>query len=88
MKQLTKEQVRTIKEGKLYEKMSARQCAAFQMEQEIVFLPFPILHASIDFVLGRSVTINEFGDMEKLRKEVLDKQPSPTFEQALAIMGL
>ena len=40
MKQLTREQAIAFGENKLYEGMTSRQIAEFQMEQDLLCMPF------------------------------------------------
>jgi len=86
MKQLTKEQAIAFAENKLYEGMTARQIAEFQMEQDLLCMPFDVFHKAMEETLGRPVFTHEFAFRDSLRKELLGEKPSPTFEEIINLI--
>ena len=87
MKQLTKEQAISFYDNKLYENMSYRQIAEFQIEQDRLCMPFDIFHEAIEKTLGRPVFTHEFGfNREGLKKELYGEKEPPTFEEICALI--
>ena len=86
MRQLTKEQALSFAENKLYEEMSYRQRAEFQIEQERLCMPFDVFHEAIEKALGRPVYTHEFGlNREGLMKELRGEKEPPTFEEIIGM---
>ena len=86
MKQLTKEQAIAFGENKLYENMTYRQIAEFQMEQDKLCMPFGVFHEAMEKTLGRPVFLHEFAFREELRKELYGEKEPPTFEEICALI--
>ena len=87
MEQLTKEQAISFSENKLYENMSYRQIAEFQIEQDRLCIPFDIFHEAIEKTLGRPVFTHEFGlNIEGLKKELFGEKEPPTFEDVISLI--
>ena len=81
MKQLTKVQAKAFYDNKLYEGMTHRQIAEFQMEQDRLCVPFNVFHEAMEKTLGRPVFTHEFAFRDELRKELLGQKEPPTFEE-------
>ena len=86
MKQLTKEQAIAFAENKLYEGMTYRQIAEFQMEQDYLCMPFDVLHEAMEKTLDRPVFTHEFAFRNELRKELLGQKNPPTFEEICSLI--
>lgn len=86
MKQLTEKEAITFAENKLYEGMSYRQIAEFQMEQDRLCMPFDVFHEAIEKTLGRPVFTHEFAFCDILRKELYGEKEPPTFEEILNLI--
>lgn len=87
MEQLTKEQAISFSENKLYENMTYRQIAEFQIEQDRLCIPFDIFHEAIEKTLGRPVFTHEFGlNIEGLKKELFGEKEPPTFEDVISLI--
>lgn len=87
MKQLTKEQAIAFCENRLYEGMTARQIAEFQMEQDRLCMPFDVFHKAITEALGRPVYTHEFGlNREGLLKELRGEKEPPTLEEIINLI--
>jgi len=86
MKQLTKEQAIAFAENKLYEGMTARQIAEFQLSQDLLCMPFEVFHKAMEEALGRPVFTHEFAFADSLRKELFGTKPSPTFEEIINLI--
>ena len=87
MKQLTKEQAISFYENKLYENMSYRQIAEFQIEQDRLCMPFDIFHEAMEKTLGRPVFTHEFGlNREGLKKELSGEKELSTLEDVISLI--
>lgn len=87
MKQLTKEQAISFYENKLYENMSYRQIAEFQIEQDRLCMPFDIFHEAIQKTLGRPVFTHEFAlNREGLKKELSGEKELSTLEDVISLI--
>lgn len=86
MKQLTKEQAIAFYENKLYENMTLKQRAEFQLEQDRLCMPFDVFHEAIENTLGRPVFTHEFAFRDELRKEFYGKKEAPTFEEIIELI--
>lgn len=84
MKQLTKEQAIAFAENRLYEGLSARQIAEFQMEQELLCMPFEVFHAALEKALDRPVYTHEIARNYKgLLKELYGENEPLTLEKII-----
>ena len=86
MKQLTREQAIAFGENKLYERMTKRQIAEFQLEQQKLCMPFDVFHEAIEEALGRPVYTHEFAHLELLKQELYGEKPAPTLEEILSLI--
>lgn len=87
MKQLTKEQAIAFCDNKLYEDMTSRQIAEFQMEQDRLCMPFDVFHKAITEALGRPVYTHEFAlNREGLLKELRGEKEPPTLEEIINLI--
>lgn len=87
MRQLSKEQAIAFAENKLYEKMTDRKKAEFQLLQDKLCMPFAVFHAAIEATLGRPVYTHEFGlNREGLLDEMCGEGSPPTFEEILKMI--
>lgn len=83
MKQLTREQAFSFGKNHLYEGMTARQKALFQLNQNKLCMPFPIFHEAVEQALGRPVFTHEFAKPMALLNELCGEKPAPTFEEII-----
>lgn len=84
MKQLTKEQALAFAENKLYEYLTKRQIAEFQLEQDRLCMPFDVSHEAIEKTLNRPVFTHEFGlSRERLYNEVFGSRKRPELQDIL-----
>lgn len=86
MKQLTKEQAIAFYENKLYENMTLKQRAEFQLEQDRLCMPFDIFHEAIEKTLERPVFTHEFAFRDELKKELYGEKEAPTFEEIIKLI--
>jgi len=87
MKQLTKEQAIAFGENKLYEGMTSRQIAEFQLEQEKLCMPFDVFHKALEETLGRPVYTHELAlNWEGLCKEIQGETEAPTLEEIINLI--
>lgn len=84
MKQLTKEQALAFAENKLYEYLTKRQIAEFQLEQDRLCMPFDVFHEAIEKTLNRPVFTHEFGlSRDRLYNEVFGSRKRPELQDIL-----
>lgn len=86
MKQLTKEQAIAFGENKLYEGMTSRQIAEFQLMQDRLCMPFEIFHKAISEALDRPVYTHEFANQDALIKEFYGEKEPPTLEEIINLI--
>lgn len=87
MKQLTEEQAIVFCENKLYEGMTSRQIAEFQLLQDRLCVPFDVFHKAIEDALGRSVFTHEFGlNYDGLIKELYGEKEPPTLDEIINLI--
>lgn len=87
VKQLTKEEAIAFYDNKLWEDMDYKQKAIFQMQQDLLCMPFDVFHEAIEKALGRPVYTHEFGfNREGLMKELLGEKDAPTFEEIIGLI--
>jgi hypothetical protein len=58
---MTKEQAIALAESKFWEDLTLAQRARFQMNEELLCMPFAIFHEAVEKTLGRPVFTHEFG---------------------------
>ena len=80
MKQLTEEQAIAFAENKLYEGMTSRQIAEFQLQQRLLCMPFGVFHEAVEKALGRPVWTHEFAFSDGMLKELLGEKQAPSME--------
>ena len=68
-KQLTKEEAIKFNDDKQYESMSHIEIAKFQINQEILCMPFSVFHKAVEKALDRVVFTHEFG-FESIKSEI------------------
>ena len=84
MKQLTKEQAIAFYDSKAYENMSFRQRAEFQIDQELLCMPFSVFHEAVEKTIGRPVFTHEFGlNYDGIRDEIFNGAEPPSMEDIL-----
>jgi len=87
MKQLTKEEAIVFYDSQVWKEWTPRQIAEFQMEQDLLCVPFGVFHEAIEKTLGRPVFTHEFGlNREGLMKELLGEKEAPTFEEIVNLI--
>lgn len=87
MEQLTKEQAIAFCENKLYENMSYRQIAEFQMKQDRLCVPFDVFHKALEETLCRPVFTHEFAlNRDGLQKELYGEKEPPTLEDVISLI--
>lgn len=88
MKQLTKEQAIAFGENKLYEGMTSRQLAEFQLQQERLCVPFGIFHEALEKSLGRPFWTHEFifRTRDDILKELCGDKPAPTLDEIINLI--
>jgi len=86
-KQFTKEQAIAFAENKLWEPMSLRERAEFQMSQEKLCMPFDVFHEAVEKTLGRPVFTHEFGlNYDGIAKELMGEKEPPTMAEIINLI--
>ena len=84
MKQLTKEEAIAMASSGVWKDWTHKQRAEFQMLQQCLCMDFDAFHESLEETLGRPVWTPELGlSYEKIKAEVFNGAPSPSFEEIL-----
>ncbi len=87
MKQLTREEALAFHDSRAWEKLTPRERAIFQIDQDRLCMPFSEFHKAIEEALGRPVWTHEFGlNRDGLRAELAGEKDAPTFEQILGLL--
>ena len=87
MKQLTEKEAIAFHDNKLYENMSAKERAQFQLAQDRLCMPFDVFHEAVEEALGRPVFTHEFAlNRQGLIKELNGEQEAPTFEDIIKLI--
>lgn len=87
IKQLSKEEAIEFSEKKLWEGLSHRQRAEFQLQQKLLCMPFSVFHEATEKALGRPVWTHEFGlNKEGLKQELFNGKAPPTFEEIVNLI--
>lgn len=77
MKQLSKDEAIIFYNNNLWEPLSFRQRAEFQIKQDRLCMPFDKFHEAIEKTLGRPVFTHEFGlNREGLENELFNGEAS------------
>lgn len=66
--------------------MTFRERAEFQLEQDLLCMPFDVLHEAMTKALGRAVYTHEFAYRDELRKELLGEKSAPSLEDILNLI--
>jgi hypothetical protein len=82
---MTREQAIALYESRFWETLSFRERAEFQLNNDLLCMPFDVFHEATEKALGRSVWTHEFADRLSLVSEFYGDKKPPTFED---IMGM
>ncbi len=85
--QLTREQAIEFAEAGKWEAMSFRERAEFQLEQDLMCMPFDKFHEAVERTLDRSVWTHEFADRDRLRDELAGKRPKATMDEVFGSLA-
>lgn len=87
MKQLTQKQAIAFAENKLYEGMTSRQIAEFQLMQERLCMPLEVFQKALQESLGRPVFTHEMATRyNDLVKELYGEKEPPTLEDIINLI--
>lgn len=88
MEQLTKEQCFALANSVAWSLMDKSSRAAFQLEQDLICIPFPELQQTVSEIVGYSVYTHAFHPAlcVELREQVRAKVRAPTFAEVLAML--
>ena len=86
-KQMTKEQSVEFYKSGAWESLDLRQRAVFQIQQQLVCMPFEKFHEAVEKTLGRPVWTHEFAlNYECIYKELMEGGPAPTMEEIIGML--
>jgi len=81
---VTREQAVTLYESKLWEAMTFRERATFQLHEERLCMPFAVFHEAVEIALGRPVFTHEFRlNVDGLKRELCGDAPPPTLNEIM-----
>jgi hypothetical protein len=69
-----------------WREMSAVEIARFQLEQELLCMPFDVFHKSVENALGRPVFTHEFGLNRAGLLAELNGGPQPTLAEVIELI--
>jgi hypothetical protein len=83
----TKENAIAFSDARLWEPMTYRQRAEFQMGVKKLCMPFDVFHEAIEKALGRPVYTHEFGlNWKGLKDELFGEKGKPTLDEIIAMI--
>ena len=86
-KQMTEEQAVEFYKSGAWEPLDLRQRATFQIQQQLLCMPFEKFHEAVEKTLGRPVYTHEFGfNREGIYRELLEGGPAPTMEDIIGLI--
>lgn len=84
---MTKDEAIALADSKFWEAMSYRDRAVFQMNAELLCMPFGVFHEAMEKTLGRPVWTHEFGfNKDGLMRELNGEQPAPTMQEIIDLI--
>ena len=87
MKQLSEQEAINFYEQKLYEKMSDKEKAIFQLTQDRLCMPFEVFHEAVEKTLGRPVYTHELAlDRDGLLEELNGEAEPPTIQEIIDLI--
>ncbi len=87
MKELNQAEAMAFHDNKIYDGMSFKQKAVFQINQKLLCMPFSTFHEAVEKTLDRPVWTHEFGlNYQGIKDEVMGIKSAPTFEEILALI--
>jgi hypothetical protein len=87
MSKITKEQAIILEESKFWEGMSAIEIAKFQMEAQLMCIPFEIFFAALKVALGRPIFYHELGlNWHGIKAELWGEKTSPSLEEIVNLI--
>jgi hypothetical protein len=72
---LTKDEAVALADSKFWEKLTPRERAEFQLQEDRLCMPFAIFHEAVEIALGRPVFTHEFADPELLLLQLRREKP-------------
>lgn len=86
MFEITREEAIKLAESEFWKDMTPREIAMFQMHNELLCMPFNVIHKAMEDALGRPVFTHEFAFADMLRKELLGEAPAPTLAEIINLI--
>ena len=85
--QITKEQAVALAASRFWETMTPREIALFQLEVQLLCMPFEVFHKALESALGRPVWTHEMGlNWEGLTAELRGDRPAPSLQDILELI--
>lgn len=84
--QLTREQAIALHDSGAWQQMDVKARALFQMEQDLLCMPFSVFHEAVEKALGRPVWTHEFANQAGLLAEMQGKAAAPSFAEIVAMI--
>lgn len=86
MRQLTREEAIAFADTDAYAKMTEKEVAAFQLQQNLLCVPMAEFHRVLEVALNRPVFTHELANPASLLKEMYGDKKPPTFDDILAMI--
>lgn len=86
MSEITREKAIALAESEFWKDMTHRQRAVFQLNTELLCMPFDVFHEAIEKALGRPVWTHELVNKEQLCAELYGDAPPPSLEDIMSMI--
>ena len=86
MRQLTREEAIAFSDTDAYAKMTEKEVAAFQLQQELLCVPMNEFKRVLEVALHRPVFTHELVNPASLLKELYGEKEPPTFDEILGLI--
>lgn len=87
MNLVTKEQAIALAKSEFWKGMAHRQIAEFQLNEELLCMPFEVFHEAMEKTLGRPVFTHEFGlNVQGLKDELYNGASAPSLEDIIGLI--
>ena len=84
---MTKEEAIALFESGFWEHLTSEERAKFQMQEDLLCMPFGVFHKAVEETLGRPVYTHEFGlNRDGMLKELLENGPAPTLQEIIEMV--
>jgi len=83
---MTRDEAVKLSESGWWNQATSKQIVDFQLNEELLCLPFAVFHKAVEDELGRPVWTHEFAKPDLLRAELKGDRKQPTFAEICALI--